>query len=57
MSNFDIESHLNKIYATFPETHRRPVIGITANYADTGDATVITNKWSKRAVHRLLFRQ
>ena len=49
MSNFDIESHLNKIYATFPETHRRPVIGITANYADTGDAT-LRDRYYKQVV-------
>lgn len=39
MDNFCIESHLESIYATYPEACRRPVIGITANYTD-GDAQV-----------------
>ena len=39
MDNFCIESHLESIYATYPEACHRPVIGITANYAD-GDAQV-----------------
>lgn len=39
MKSFNLKSHLDKIYATFPEASPRPVIGITANYAD-GDATL-----------------
>jgi hypothetical protein len=39
MNHFDLESHLNDIYATFPEARRKPMIGITANYVD-GDATL-----------------
>lgn len=40
MSNFDIEAYLNKIYATFPEARRRPLIGITANFSEGGDASL-----------------
>ena len=39
MDCFNIDDHLAGIYATFPETVRKPVIGITANYED-GDATL-----------------
>ena len=39
MKTFSLESHLNNIYAAYPEATRQPVIGITANYAD-GDATL-----------------
>ena len=34
MSRFDLQSHLNDVYAHFPEAERRPVIGITGNYDD-----------------------
>ena len=34
MKNFDLQAHLNEVYATFPATGRRPVIGITGNYED-----------------------
>lgn len=37
MNPFSIESHLREAYATFPEAHHQPIIGITANYVD-GDA-------------------
>ncbi len=39
MKSFNLKSYLDKVYATYPEANRRPVIGITANYAD-GDATL-----------------
>ena len=39
METFHIESHLREVYATYPESGHRPVIGITANYVD-GDATL-----------------
>ncbi len=32
MKNFDLQAHLNEVYAAFPATGRRPVIGITGNY-------------------------
>ena len=32
MKNFDLQAHLNEVYATFPAAGRRPVIGITGNY-------------------------
>ncbi len=36
MSEYDLQSRLDSIYAQFPEAERRPVIGITGNY---GEAT------------------
>lgn len=39
MKSFNLESHLDEINAAFPEANHRPVIGITANYAN-GDATL-----------------
>ena len=34
MSRFEPQSHLNDVYAHFPEAEKRPVIGITGNYED-----------------------
>ena len=34
MSKFDLQSHLNDVYAHYPEAENRPVIGITGNYED-----------------------
>ena len=34
MGNFNLQSHLDDVYAHFPEADKRPVIGITANYED-----------------------
>ena len=34
MSRFELQSHLNDVYAHFPEAEKRPVIGITGNYDD-----------------------
>ena len=31
---FDLQQHLNAVYARFPEADRQPVIGITGNYED-----------------------
>ena len=39
MSFFDLKSHLDSIYASYPEAKRRPIIGITANFND-GEATM-----------------
>lgn len=39
MNRFNLDEHLNAFYASFPEGRLKPVIGITANYAD-GDATL-----------------
>ncbi len=39
MNRFNLDEHLNEFYASFPEGRKKPVIGITANYAD-GDATL-----------------
>jgi microsomal dipeptidase-like Zn-dependent dipeptidase/gamma-glutamyl-gamma-aminobutyrate hydrolase PuuD len=34
MSRFELQSHLDDVYAHFPEAEKRPVIGITGNYED-----------------------
>ena len=34
MSRFDLQSHLNDVYAHYPEADKRPVICITGNYED-----------------------
>ncbi|SES71436.1 membrane dipeptidase [Prevotella sp. kh1p2] len=39
MNDFDLQSHLDSVYATFPEASNRPVIGITSNYTN-GDAAL-----------------
>lgn len=46
METFHIESHLREVYATYPESGHRPVIGITANYVD-GDATLCDRYYSQ----------
>ena len=39
MNHFDFRSHVDQGYATFPEAHPRPLIGLTANHSDL-DATL-----------------
>ena len=39
MQTFNLQSHLDNIYATFPEADHKPIIGITANFVD-GDAAL-----------------
>lgn len=39
MNHFDFRSHVDQVYATFPEAHHRPLIGLTANHSDF-DATL-----------------
>ena len=34
MSRFDLQAHLDKVYAKYPEADQKPVIGITGNYED-----------------------
>ena len=34
MKSFHLQSHLDEIHATYPEAKHRPLIGITANYAN-----------------------
>ena len=34
MKSFDLQAHLNEVYATYPASLRQPVIGITGNYED-----------------------
>ena len=46
METFHIESHLREVYATYPESGHRPVIGITDNYVD-GDATLRDRYYSQ----------
>ncbi|MCR5077201.1 MAG: gamma-glutamyl-gamma-aminobutyrate hydrolase family protein [Prevotella sp.] len=36
---YDLQSHLNEVYAAYPEAKRQPVIGITTNFTE-GDATL-----------------
>ncbi len=48
MQNFNLSSHLDNIYATFPEADHRPMIGLTGNCADI-DVT-IRNYYHKHIV-------
>lgn len=48
MQNFSLSSHLDNIYATFPEADHRPMIGLTGNCADI-DVT-IRNYYHKQIV-------
>ena len=34
MKSFHLQSHLDEIHATYPEAKHRPIVGITANYAN-----------------------
>ena len=34
MKSFDLQEHLDKVYAHYPTASRRPVVGITGNYED-----------------------
>jgi microsomal dipeptidase-like Zn-dependent dipeptidase/gamma-glutamyl-gamma-aminobutyrate hydrolase PuuD len=34
LKQFDLQAHLDEVYAAFPAAGRRPVIGITGNYED-----------------------
>ena len=39
MASFDLNKHLESVYASFPEGKRKPIIGITANFRQ-GEATM-----------------
>ena len=39
MTSFNLKTHLDEIYASFPEGKRKPIIGITANFWN-GEATM-----------------
>ena len=39
MTSFNLNTHLDEIYASFPEGKRKPIIGITANFWN-GEATM-----------------
>ena len=45
---YDLQSHLDKVYSTFPEAKRKPIIGITTNYMN-GDAA-LRNVYYKQVV-------
>ncbi len=48
MKEYSLPSNLEDIYSRYPEADKRPVIGITANYAD-GDAT-LRDRYYKQVV-------
>lgn len=48
MKSFNLHAHLNSIYANYPEGNRRPVIGITGNFAD-GEAR-LCNRYYEQIV-------
>ena len=48
MKSFRLQDYLDDVYVSFPETERRPVIGITANYAD-GDIS-LRDRYYKQVV-------
>lgn len=48
MESFNLDSHLQPIYSRYPEATRRPLIGITANYAD-GNAS-LADRYYKQVV-------
>lgn len=39
MENFNLQQYFEKVYSKYPEAERRPMVGITANFAD-GNATL-----------------
>jgi len=48
MKKHNLKDKLNSIYSSFPEAQEKPVVGITANYADS-DAK-LTNRYYKMVV-------
>ena len=48
MENFNLDSHLNTVYAAYPEAQHQPFIGITANYEGI-DAT-LRDRYYKQVV-------
>ena len=48
MESFDLQSHLDEIYSNFPPEYWKPVIGITANYAE-GEARLM-DRYYKQVV-------
>lgn len=48
MNNFNLQAHLDDVYSQFPEARKRPVIGITSNYAD-GSACIM-DRYYKQVV-------
>ena len=48
MENFNLQSHLDTIYETFPEASRQPIIGITANYS--GEDAALRDRYYMQVV-------
>ena len=48
MESFDLQAHLDEIYSNFPPEYWKPVIGITANYAE-GEARLM-DRYYKQVV-------
>ncbi|MBR6964524.1 MAG: membrane dipeptidase [Prevotella sp.] len=48
MNSFNLQSHLDTIYAAYPEAGRQPIIGITANFA--GEDATLRSKYFEKIV-------
>ncbi|MBO4827391.1 MAG: membrane dipeptidase [Prevotella sp.] len=48
MNHFNLQSHLDAIYAAFPEAGRQPIIGITANFS--GEDASLRSKYYEKIV-------
>ena len=48
MENFNLQSHLDAIYESFPEATHQPIIGITANF--TGEDAALRSKYYMQVV-------
>ena len=48
MENFNLQSHLDAIYNSFPEATHQPIIGITANY--TGEDATLRDRYYMQVV-------
>ena len=46
--DFNLQSHLDEIYSTFPEATHQPIIGITANF--TGEDATLRDRYYKQVV-------
>ena len=48
MHNFDLQAHLQNIYASFPQAKRQPIIGLTANFRD--DNAILMDRYYRQVV-------
>ena len=48
MRTFNLQSHLDEIYTTFPEAVHQPLIGITANFE--GEDATLRNRYYEQVV-------